>query len=296
MTKIFFPITDKKDSPWERQFLLQEVLPKVDIVEVSSVDIVDVNYFKNINTEELAIQDNIYVFSTNYGEYEDIKEVVEFLKPKLVVCLSDEWGNKKEFQELSKYTTILLRQYYYSHYPRFKNIHYLPLGYGNGMLEPDYLDISLKPPNERKYAWSFVGKQKKRSKYMRDRLYMLKYMKRMRPSLVTETTKEEMREIYRDSIFVPCGRGNANLDCFRLYEATVCGAIPIVVGSRRELDKTFIKEGKPPWIFAKDWEHALKVCKELCKRPLLLLNNHKRLLRWWKKRVSNINELVSTVV
>jgi hypothetical protein len=37
----------------------------------------------------------------------------------------------------------------------------------------------------------------------------------------------EMRNIYNNSKFVLVGRGQANLDCFRIYEAIVSGSIPV---------------------------------------------------------------------
>ena len=38
--------------------------------------------------------------------------------------------------------------------------------------------------------------------------------------------------IYSQSIFVFNGRGNVFLDCFRLYEAIIAGAIPVIVGEK----------------------------------------------------------------
>ena len=57
-------------------------------------------------------------------------------------------------------------------------------------------------------------------------------------------------DVYRNAKFVPNGRGNAVLDCFRLYEASMAGAIPVVVGSWSEIRETFYFGGDVlPWIF-----------------------------------------------
>ena len=37
----------------------------------------------------------------------------------------------------------------------------------------------------------------------------------------------QMREIYLSSRFVVVGRGQSNLDCYRIYEAIICGAVPV---------------------------------------------------------------------
>jgi hypothetical protein len=58
------------------------------------------------------------------------------------------------------------------------------------------------------------------------------------------------------------GRGRFSLDCFRIYEAILCGAIPVVIGSQHEIDQTFEFEGDPPPLFtAPDAATALGRCR-----------------------------------
>ena len=97
------------------------------------------------------------------------------------------------------------------------------------MMEENYLEIPLSPPEQRKYKWSFIGNIKK------SRQELLVEMKSIVPNYHGKTDKKNMREIYRNSIFVPNGRGNHSLDCFRLYEASACGAIPVIVGEKDEI-------------------------------------------------------------
>ena len=48
------------------------------------------------------------------------------MKPKIIIHLSDEWGNKEYFQNLYQYTNLLLRQYKHNYYDR-NNIKYIDL-------------------------------------------------------------------------------------------------------------------------------------------------------------------------
>ncbi len=58
-----------------------------------------------------------------------------------------------------------------------------------------------------------------------------------------------MFDVYNDSIFIPNGRGNFTLDCFRIYEAILSGCIPVIVGKNEELDTIFYyNNDKPPFI------------------------------------------------
>lgn len=101
------------------------------------------------------------------------------------------------------------------------------------MLENNYKEIKLKSPKDRKFKWSFVGNIKQ------DRLQMIISMKK-NESYAGKASTEEMKNIYRDSIFAPNGRDNIKLHCFRLYEAYIYGAILIVVGSVEEYSATFL--------------------------------------------------------
>ena len=103
-----------------------------------------------------------------------------------------------------------------------------------------------------------------------------------------------MRETYRESIFVPNGRGNAKLDCFRLYEASICGAIPILVGSKKEIKETFCKEENPPWLIFDTWENAQIGCLELLKDMDKLDKISKENINWWKNRVMKLRERINS--
>eukprot|EP00928_Gymnodinium_smaydae_P064943 TRINITY_DN48161_c0_g1_i1.p2 TRINITY_DN48161_c0_g1~~TRINITY_DN48161_c0_g1_i1.p2 ORF type:complete len:141 (+),score=33.06 TRINITY_DN48161_c0_g1_i1:892-1314(+) len=75
---------------------------------------------------------------------------------------------------------------------------------------------------------------------------------------------QHMFEKYQDAKIVPVGRGWVNLDCFRIYESAIAGAVPIVVGSQKELAATFsTRYDKDGIIFAENWQAAASDAKQL---------------------------------
>ena len=110
---------------------------------------------------------------------------------------------------------------------------------------------------------------------------MINNFKKIQNYYLGEATARKMRDIYRESVFVPNGRGNVKLDCFRLYEASACGAIPIVVGNRKEIHETFKEMKNPPWIFCKTWENAVSKCKKLLENKEKLNLQNKKVRDWW---------------
>lgn len=279
-------------SRWERQFIFQDLL-NIDILNYNKIiytnnelNYEDISKWKNLYNINDIINNNIFIFSSNHHTYSKILDIVKLLKPIIIIHLSDEWGNKEEFQNLYKYTKLLLRQYYHSHYYQKPNIKHISLGYMNGMLETNYLNLPLKLPINRKYIWSFIGNMKS------DRQEMLNKMNLLTPNYIGRLNEIEMRNIYRDSIFVPNGRGNVKLDCFRLYEASLCGAIPIIVGDKKEIEETFCQEDNPPWLTFNNWDEAQCKCSELLKNIDNLNKISQKIIKWWHTRVLKQKQLI----
>ena len=284
------------NTPWEEQFLSQDLL-KVDFRTYNKL----IRTNKELNYSDMAgwekldnisdiIGNNVFIFTSNLHKYPAILSMVKLLKPTIIVHLSDEWGSKEEYQGLHKHTKLVLRQYHHIKYYRQPNIKYIPLGYMNGMLEANYMDLQLKLPSERKYKWSFIGRVKK------DRAEMLRAMSSIIPHRSGGAQKKDMRDIYRDSVFVPNGRGNVKLDCFRLYEASLCGAIPIVVGSKKEIEETFCEEENPPWLMFQSWDEAQLQCSELLKDMDYLNELSQKNVDWWRNRVAKLSELIKVTL
>src|SRR5262249_52286899 len=91
-------------------------------------------------------------------------------------------------------------------------------------------------------------------------------------------------------------RGNVGMDTFRNYEATICGAIPVVAGcTREEYAATFSGLGNPPWVFAERWDAALTICKRLVEsgevRELRERNSS-----WWRNEILSVREAIQSAL
>jgi hypothetical protein len=228
------------------------------------------------------------------------------IRPSIIVHLSDEHGNRPEWLGLAKWTPLLLRQHHFPHYPndQFTNVYQIPLGYIRGMLSGrSSLEMAIKPLETRSYTWSFVGAEKS------DRTCMLQLFRQYFPKhYCVASPKNEpvkflavdpscMCEVYQNSIFVPNGRGWVSLDCFRLYEAAICGAIPVVVGSEQEIAGAFHYAGNmPPFIYARTWEDAVRACNDLLLNPPALYAKQAAILSWWREMMQSLRGKIADAV
>ena len=74
----------------------------------------------------------------------------------------------------------------------------------------------------------------------------------------------EMGQIYNNTVFVIVGRGWISLDCFRIYEAIIAGAIPLVVGDPTEISRLFHYNGNVmPLLTADTWDKMLAICQNM---------------------------------
>jgi hypothetical protein len=282
---------NKSRSIWERQFLLQDIFNCANIGDSDFIEYRDIRSFikriKRDNQLKNTLNNNILIVST-YQTPKWISILVKLIKPKVMVLTSDEYGGNKKYHALANKCELMLRQYSHRQYPQYKNTIYLPLGYSNGMFETNYLELPVKVASERKLKWSWVGNVHSNSN--NDREFMLEKFKTLEPNYYGNKDNTEMRELYRDSVFVPCGRGRAVLNCFRLYEASSCGAIPVVVGDSEEIDTTFAYEKSPPWLFFETWEDAVLECTKLLEDKKYLDNLSNQVHDWWVNRVSEIGD------
>jgi hypothetical protein len=251
---------------WETDFILNELLPKG-----------NVHYIKTTDIERTELNCDVFAFSSRVHTFTNILSTIKKIKPKIIICLSDEFIDEdlSDFNQLGNYCELFLRQYHHSNYTYTSNTIHIPLGYTNGCKVFS---------EDKQLIWSFLGEMKS------DREEMLSVFKKLNPYFIGKsTTKELMCKIYSKSLYVPCGRGNSSLDCFRLYEASMNGAIPIVVGNIEEIEITFKYEDNPPWIFAESWENVYIEC---AKNTI----DSKSVISWWNQRITNIKEKVRKVL
>ena len=192
--------------------------------------------------------------------------------------------------------------YNYKSYQYSKHNYQIPLGYSKNFLTSPSLQIEPPKINERIINASFIGGLKS------DRIHMSNVfrsnIKNTHIAFVNNNwdidnmpySPKKCYEIYSQSKFVIIGRGNTSLDCFRIYEAVVAGAIPVIVGSIEEINITFQYNNVPPFIYANSWENAANLCKYLLKEPEKLQQIQNNTLMWWKNIILSINELIVNVV
>jgi len=283
-------LDENKEKIWETDYIVDTLMPLSANKIASFLSVVDGIYTIN------EIKYDILVFNCRKHTLNDVLYVVKKVNPKIIISLSDEYKHEdlNEFNVLGKYCNLFLRQYHHKGYTYTENTFHIPLGYcnGAGINFMDRLPTPLnefKKPKDRQYSWSWMG-DLKADRY--DMLMAFAAIPKQSYSVHT-ISKDEMIDKYLNSVFVPCGRGNSTLDCYRLYEASMCGAIPIVAGPAHEIESTFKYENNPPWIFVSDWNEAVHECTVLLTNFKKLEKKQEEILNWWKCRIMTISEKIS---
>lgn len=285
-----------ENSTWELDYIKNNILN----IDKLSIDNLEVELYNEktlnllINREEI-VSDNIFVVSSNFYNLYSIINIVKKIKPVIIIHLSDEYGQHKEWNILEKYTMLLLRQYNHKDYDYGENNIQIPLGYISNFIPPD---TDIKHMSKREINCSFIGSKKT------DRMHMCnifeKNMKKTNIEFVVNSwninnlpiSQYDMFTKYNNSIFVIVGRGNSSLDCYRIYEAIAAGAIPVVVGPIEEINVTFNYGGnKPKLIYSDTWENAVLMCNNLLQNDINfveLQNMQDNLLEWLNNHPYNI--------
>lgn len=278
---------------WENSFIMNDLLPNCRYF-VANEKFHNLDFYSDNNIDKHKC---VLIFSSNITKYAKIKKLCEELNPIIVIHLSDEEGNKEEYMGLANYTKLLLRQYYHAKYDysKFTNIIHIPLAY-NTISNESSLNFINKESYERDYIWSFGGKYDKwDGSQIIEKLIQSDLGKY---DLKNNISSQELYNLYGNSIFVPSRRGNCNLDCLRLYEATVAGAIPILVGNNEEIQNHFKFEidNNAGWIIEDTWDKAIEHMKYLLKNKELLNKKQQQMKEWWTTRIINIKNEINKVI
>lgn len=292
-----------KSCQWEIDTIHIEILEKIK-EKIETIYYEENEILKLLEYEDAVNNCFIVVRCTN--DYNDVIRVVEKLKPLCIFHLSDEFGIYNYWLNLAQHTKILFRQYNHKNYEySYENIFQIPIGYVTNFLsKKNSIEILHKTPQHRGYEFSFVGQLKS------DRSMMIEKINKNfnKTKIITVNTiwvldqlqikPEELHEIYEDTIFVAIGKGGITLECFRIYEAVVSGAIPVIVSSDLDELKTFFcfNNNFPPFLFFKSWDDAVYNCKELLKNPTELQNLQIKNLFWWKTMIENIQTKIQKLV
>ena len=276
-----------KNCSWEIDYVLSCLLkPLFEDDNTSFVcqllDTKQILEFADVHSEK-----RILVFTSNLVSFNDLKPFVKRFKPHVVIHMSDEWGTKPEFVELADLAPLVLRQHWFPNaYSPRSNIFPIPLGVMTGF---PLNAFCIKPMLERKFSWAFIGTINAPRQAMLDKFDKLLALTGPHFVAAGGVPIAQVAAIYNDAVFVPNERGAVRLDCFRLYEATLSGAIPVVVGSQAEIADTFVHDhdtgGLPPWVFASSWEVAAQQCVELLlsANRLVLQQMQTKNVTWFQK-------------
>jgi hypothetical protein len=161
------------------------------------------------------------------------------------------------------------------------------------MFKEKVFSYKLKPIEERKYKWSFIGNLKQDRKESIDKL-----SKKFNENFISNNIpSSEIFRIYNDSIFVPNGRGNIVLNCSRIYEAILSGSIPILVCSELEFNETFFYNNDIPFfIFEKNWDDVIIKCEELLNNVEEIEKLSKKNYEWLQSKYKFIQNTILSIV
>lgn len=236
----------------------------------------------SINTVQSA---SVLAISIIQNSVATVKRVIDMAKPRVLLLLSDELGNKQNYEKLFSHVPLVYRQYRYDSYKNPPNQRILPLGYHC------WDQHSRRPSMSKRYIWSFIGNNKGNRK--KD----LKVLDKLKPNFHGKTKPEENPDILNSSIFVYCPIGNKNVECSRPYTASMCGAIPCLVCTQEQWDSTYpYFDIEPPWLHADSAEKIRDIIKTLLKNPNEIRRLRRAVCNWWvdiKRAIhKNINDVV----
>lgn len=292
--KVLFYGIETKNICLNYDFILNDLIPNhyevdVDVLTVeqskTNTNHYDVFVYHCISPTRLA----------HFGyspEFQIVKDAVIRHTPKIIIQLIDEyWFEHNEIHNsLGNYCELFLKQH--RHHCQVEtytpNTLQIPLGYINGFFDKTK---QIKSVYDRKYNWSWVGNLKS------DRREMINHFLNIPKGIVGSDgaiNHLEMFDVYNDSIFVPSGRGNASLDCWRIYEALLAGAIPVIVGSQHEIECTFTFTQLPPFVYAETWEEASNKCIKLLFGLEQIQFLQIEIKSWWKKIMNDIQDKIIT--
>lgn len=285
---------------WEAQYL-QDLLRGLP----TNTTLCEVSYWEsnNKNIEEILQQGEAnkspigFIINSNEVHVEHLADVIQGLHgkyrlPTVLIHLSDEQGDRppQHYNRIVGEDGLVLRQYHFSHYnlPSRPRVLTIPLGYAaEAPFSANSCEASQSAQSftQRDYDWAFVGTVYAHREEM---VNHLSNDTRFREHYVGKLPAENMLEVYKKSTFVPVGRGHYSLDCFRIYESIISGAIPVVVGPKEEISNAFVEHHDIPMVAASDWSAAADQMSKLLGNPEELRALQTKLPTWVCKTMGSL--------
>ena len=231
----------------------------------------------------------------------------------VLIHLGDEncmWG-KDGWKHYNQFRLVLRQwtcwQTYHGEYARSPMVAAIPIGYTSALaahLDPhasssrnaaaETLRRLRSAPLQQELTWSLPGNIKADRQAAIDafeeRLGGL-------PNAHGPFPHNETARIMRASLFVLSGRGEVALECFRLYEASLSGAIPVLATTQAEYDSAFGHYcSSPPWIVGTSWPDAAAIVAELLRDKHDVRRRQLAVVRWWVSELRCAQAKVGTVL
>jgi hypothetical protein len=155
---------------------------------------------------------------------------------------------------------------------------HIPLGFANGLTP-----MESRPASQRTWLWSFSGGRSP------ERTAMTHELARVRPAYLnvpmpgTDQTfdpRPQYLATLTDTVFVPCGEGNIQLETPRPYEALEFGAIPLLP-RRSKVDIYGHLLGASPVPDFDTWREAADFMHGIRKHPARLDALQTEVTDWW---------------
>ena len=286
------------DDNGSHDFIINEILPQNKEKNVEFV-----SYEDSLVSQKTY---DVFVYRARYQSnypwgfiptFEQVLEAVQKFKPKIIIQTDDEFWYEEYLQQhnsLGNYCELFLRQHHHWNYEYSENTIHIPLGYCNDF---HLTQKSIIPIKDRNINWSFVGCEKSdRRECVEKFLTIEKCVISLQPDGISQLIdRKVLIEIYLNTIFAPHPRGWTTLNGMRLYEATMCGCIPVVAAPQDHCDIYFKYEESPPWIFSETWEQAAQICKNLLSDKDKLQEMQEQNMNWWNNRISKVRSKVHQV-
>ena len=235
-------------------------------------------------------------------------------KARVLIHLADEncaWG-RSAWAWYGRFQFVM-RQYgcglpYASKYKSHRNVIQIPLGYNAALGFGASLSTARKVASElrqqnrsgfhvpqRDFAWALPGTLKGR----RQDACNIFTASCVGKSLCGPHSAQATASIYRRSQFIISPRGNENSDCFRHYEASILGAIPVVADSPVDVVSNYghYCTTTPPWLFTSNWTAAAAVVSKLLHgKPAVVRSHQLSVVSWWVGEMECIRARIALVL